>query len=251
MDDELDVVADCLRGDRIVGVVGHRVVLRRGGRRGEVVDERDQLLRPDLGDAEIERLQHRDEPVAGLLELLVADTLGGGDADRDDHLVMAGVERRVGRAGLPDETVEPFRPVAGNRLIDPALDVARREPWRDDPADAWGREVQHLEAGAGRQAFGKERAEYLAGALVRADQRGHRKDEPLRARVDIEPARRIVDPVGQPVRQHVEHQRRARLLGMLGVAEQPAEHAVDDRVEPLGHHFGSSSACAGADGSPS
>jgi hypothetical protein len=81
--------------------------------------------------------------------------------------------------------------------------------------------MQDLEAGACWQAFGKELPEDFAGALVGADQRRDREDEALRARVEIEPARRIVDPVGQPVRQHVEHQLgRPVLFGVLGIAQQ-------------------------------
>jgi hypothetical protein len=45
MDDEFDVAADCLVGNRVIGIVGHGIVLRRRGRRGQVVDQRDQALR--------------------------------------------------------------------------------------------------------------------------------------------------------------------------------------------------------------
>jgi hypothetical protein len=38
----------------------------------------DQLLRLDFGNAQIERLQHRNEAVAGLLEILIADRLAAG-----------------------------------------------------------------------------------------------------------------------------------------------------------------------------
>jgi hypothetical protein len=155
-DDEFDIVADRLGRDRVVRIVGHGIVLRRGRRRGQVVDDRDQLLRLDFGNAQIERLQHGDEAVAGLLEILIADRLGRRHADRNDHLMVPGVERRVLRTRFPDEAVEPPRAVAGNRLVDAALDIARRKPGCDDPADARRGEMQHLEAGACWQPFGEE-----------------------------------------------------------------------------------------------
>ena len=66
VDDEFDVAPDRLVGNRVIVIVGHGIVLRRGGRRRQIVDQRDQAVRLDLGDAEIERLQHGDEAFAGL-----------------------------------------------------------------------------------------------------------------------------------------------------------------------------------------
>ena len=48
VDDEFDVAPDRLVGNRVVGIVGYGIVLRRGGRRGQIVDQRDQALRLDF-----------------------------------------------------------------------------------------------------------------------------------------------------------------------------------------------------------
>ncbi len=239
VDDELDIVPDRLGRDRVVGIVGHGIVLRCGGRRGQVVDDCDQLLRLDFGDAQVERLQHRNKAVAGLLEIFVADRLGRRHTGRNDDLMVPGVEGRILRARFPDESVEPTRTVTGNRLVNAALDVARRKPGCDDPADARGCEMQDLETGACRKPFGEERPEDLAGAFVCPDQGGDRKHEAFRTCVEIEPARRIVDPVWEPVRQQIEHQGRPVMLGVLGIAEKPGKEPVDNRLEFLGHHLGS------------
>ncbi|EHJ63032.1 hypothetical protein NSU_0107 [Novosphingobium pentaromativorans US6-1] len=156
VDDELDIVPDRLGRDRVVRIIGHGIVLRRGGRRGQVVDDRDQLLGLDFGNAQIERFQHGNKAVAGLLEIFVADRLGRRHADRNDDLMVPGVEGRILRARFPDKAVEPPCAVTGNRLVDAALDIARRKPGCDDPADARGCEMQDLETGACRKPFGEE-----------------------------------------------------------------------------------------------
>ena len=69
--------------------------------------------------------------------------------------------------------------MAGNRLVDAALDIARRKPGSDDPANARRREMQHLEAGPGWQALGEERSKDLAGTLIGTDQRRDSKDKAL------------------------------------------------------------------------
>lgn len=97
--------------------------------------------------------------------------------------------------------------------------------------------MQHLEASARGQPLGEKLPQDLAGPFVGADQRGHRKDEALRPRVEIEPTLGIVDPVGKPVRQHVEHQLGAALFGMLRIAQQTREDPVDNRLQFLGHHL--------------
>lgn len=97
--DQFDVVADRTGGDWIVRIVRHRIVLRGGGGRGQIIDDSDERFRPDFDHAEVERLQHRHQALAGLLEILVADRLGRRHADRDDDLVMPRVE---GASGEPD-----------------------------------------------------------------------------------------------------------------------------------------------------
>ena len=196
VDDEFDVAPDRLVGNRVIGVIRHGIVLRRGGRRGQIVDQRDQALRLDFGDAEIERLQHGDEAFAGLDQLFVGHGLGRRHAHRNDHLVVTGVERSVVRGGMPDHAIKAACPVAGDGLIDAALEIARRKPRSDDPADAWASEVQDLEACSRRQSFGEELTQDFAGALVGANERRDRQDEALRSCVHIEPALRVINPVG-------------------------------------------------------
>ena len=89
---QLDIAADSLRGDRILGVVGYHIVLRRGRRRGEVVDQRDQTVRLQFGNSEAKRFQHGDQAFADLNEFLGGDRLVFGHADRDEDLMMARME---------------------------------------------------------------------------------------------------------------------------------------------------------------
>ena len=86
--------------------------------------------------------------------------------------------------------------------------------------------MEYLQTGAGRQAFGEERAEDLASPLVSADQRGDPEDEAFRACIDVKPARGIVDPVWEPIREHVEHKHGPNCLGLLGIAKQTCEKPV-------------------------
>src|SRR3546814_13652925 len=89
--------------------------------------------------------------------------------------LVAGMEGRMRRARIPEEIVKALSARPGDSLVDPALLVARSEPGADHATDPRGREVQDLEAGALRQAFGEELAEDLAGPFVGPDQRGDRK----------------------------------------------------------------------------
>lgn len=214
---QFDVVADRLGCDRIVRIIRHSIVLRRGGGRSQIVNDSDERFRPDFDHAEIERLEHRHQAIAGLLEILVADRLGRRHPDRDDDLVMPRMEGRVWRSGLPDERIEPPRPVPGNRLVHPALNVPWGEPRGDDPADARACKVEHLQAGTRWQAFREELTEDFPGALVGSDQRRNRKDKSLRACVEVQAGCRIVDPVGEPVGEHVDHELRAGFVGVLGI----------------------------------
>src|SRR3546814_20746668 len=87
------------------------------------------------------------------------------------------MERGEGRAAFPDQSVEAGKPLPRDRLVDPALFIARREPWGDDLPDPRAREIEHLQAGPLGQSFGKELSQDFAGALVGADQRCHLEDE--------------------------------------------------------------------------
>ena len=196
VDNQFDIAPDCLGRDRVVRIVGNRIVLRRGGRRSEIVEQRDEVVRLVFDDAEVQALEHRDQPFAGVDQLLVRNGFTRRHPERNHHLVRAGVERGVAGTRLPDHRVELLRPVPGDRFIDPALLVARGKPRRDDPADPGRGEVEDLQTGARGQAFGKERSEDLAGTFVGTDQRGHSEHETLRARIDVKSARGIVDPVG-------------------------------------------------------
>ena len=91
--------------------------------------------------------------------------------------------------------------------------------------------MEDLEAGAGGQAFGKELPEDLASPLVGTDQRRDRQNEAFGARVQIEPAVRIPDAVGQPVRQHVETQVRSVGLGSFGITCQACEQRLVHGLE--------------------
>ncbi len=126
---------------------------------------------------------------------------------------MPRMEGRVRRAGLPDERIESPRPVPGNRLVHAALDVAWGEPRGDDPADARTCKVEHLQAGTCRQAFREELSQDFAGALVGSNQRRNREDKALRACVEVKAGCRIIDPVGEPVGEHIDHELGAGFVG--------------------------------------
>ena len=79
-------------------IVGHHIVLRRGRRRGEVVDQRDQTIGLQFGNAETERPQHGDKAFADLNQFLRRDRLMLGHADRNEDLMVPGVEGRFVRA---------------------------------------------------------------------------------------------------------------------------------------------------------
>ena len=103
--------------------------------------------------------------------------------------------------------------------------------------------MQDLQAGTWREAFGKECAKDFSSALVGPDQRGHAEDKPLRAGIEIEPVPRIPHAVGQPVRQHVEHQARTRGIRVLGIASKAAKQRVAQGSE--GQALGRGSLWAG------
>ena len=98
LDHQFDVAADRLARDGVVRVVGDGFVVRRGGRRGEVVDQRDQFFGRHIGDREIERAEHADQPFAQGGEFGVGDARGCRHPDRDEDLVVARVKRRVAAA---------------------------------------------------------------------------------------------------------------------------------------------------------
>src|SRR3546814_9535966 len=78
------------------------------------------------------------------------------DSERDDQAAAPHMERGEGRAAFPDQIVEAGKPLPRDRLVDPALFIARREPWGDDLPDPRAREIEHLQAGPLGQSFGKE-----------------------------------------------------------------------------------------------
>jgi len=95
-----------------------------------------------------------------------------------------------------------------------------------------------------KQSFGEELPKDLAGALIGPNERCDREHEPLRTCVEVEPVCRIIDPVRQPVRKLIDHQSRARRLGMLGIAQKPCKDPVDDHFDPLDHQFCSLWGCS-------
>ena len=139
---------------------------------------------------------------------------------------MARMERCMRRARLPDEIVEPAHARFCDGFIDAALLVARREPGSDDGADPGRRKIEHLQAGALRQAFGEELTKDFAGSLVCTDQRGHFEHKAFRMCVAIDSGALVEDSVGQPVRQHVEREVRLRMVSALGVTEHSGKQCI-------------------------
>ena len=91
--------------------------------------------------------------------------------------MRAGMEWRIAAGRVPDHIVEPLGAVPGNRLVDPALLVARCKPRRDNSPNSGAGKMQNLQAGASRQPFRQERSENFSGPLVRTDQRRHPENE--------------------------------------------------------------------------
>ena len=193
---ELDVAADRLDIERIVRVPRMDVGLVRGGRRGKLVDECQQPARAQVLRVQSERMEHAHQPFAAFGEFGIGHTAGHRHAERDDQPDVAGMEGRMRRARAPDEIVKASGARPGDGLVDPALLVARSEPGADHAADPRRCEVQDLEAGALRQAFGEELTEDLAGPLVGPDQRGDFEHEPFGAGVAVELRPLVIDPVG-------------------------------------------------------
>src|SRR3546814_1482109 len=136
------------------------------------------------------------------------------------------MERGEGRAAFPDQSVEAGKPLPRDRLVDPALFIARREPWGDDLPDPRSREIEHLQAGPLGQSFGKELSQDFAGALVGADQRCHLEDGTFRAGVTVETRALVEDPIREPVGQHVEAEARPRLLSRSCISKQRAHQDI-------------------------
>ena len=229
LDFEFDVAADRLRVERVLAVPVGEIGFARGGRRGELVDQCEEACGLEPVRCKAERVQHPRHPVAAFGEFCIGDASGHRNAEREHQTHMACMKRRVCRARLPDEIVEPVGAGFRNRFVDPALLVARCEPRADDGADARGREVQHLEARALRQALGKELAEDLTCPLVGADERGDFENEALRVRVAVEPRALVIDSVRKPVRQHVERETRLRMVAPFRIAEQASKERVARR----------------------
>ena len=202
------------------------VGLVRGGRRSKLVDQRQQSARTQLLRVQSERMEHAHQPFAAFGEFGIGYTAGHRHAERDDQPDVAGMEGRMRRARIPDEIVETPGARPGDGLVDAALLIARSEPGADHAADPRRCEVQDLEAGALRQAFGKELSEDLTGPFVGPDQRGDLEHEALRAGVAVELRPLVIDPVGQPVREHVEPEMRLRLLRPSRVGKQAPRECV-------------------------
>ena len=223
---ELDVAADRLGLKRIVRVPRMDIGLVRGSRRGELVDQRQEAARTQLLRVQSERVEHAHQPFAAFRKFRVGHASGHRHAERDDQPDVASMERRMRRARAPDEIVKAPGARSGDGLVDPALLVARSEPGADHAADPRRCEVQDLEAGALRQAFGEELTEDLAGPFVGPDQRGDFEHEALRAGVAVELRPLVIDPVGQPVREHIEPEMRPRLFGPSRVGKQAPRECV-------------------------
>ena len=229
------IAADRLDVERVLAVPVRKIELARGGRRGQLVDQREKSGRFEPVGGKTQRIEHPCHPVAAFGQLGVGDAPGHGNAERQHEADMARVERRMRRARMPDEVVEAVGPRLGDGFVDPALLVARTEPGSDDRSDPGGSEVQDLQAGALRQALGEELPEDFAGAFVRPDQRGHFEHEALRMRVAIETRPFIVHAVGEPVREHVEREARPGMVGLPRIAEQAGEQRVARRGERTVH----------------
>ena len=98
---QFDVVADCLGCDWIIRVVGHRIVLRSGGGRSQIIDYSDERFRPDF------------DRIAALLKVLAT----------------APTEHRAFMAQLIGSTGNPSDETAGcamlSLFIDPTFDDSR------------------------------------------------------------------------------------------------------------------------------
>ena len=222
LDFELDITPDRLVLECIVRVPRMDIRLMRGGRRGQLVDQRQQPVRAQFLCLQPERMEHAHQAFAAFGQLGIGHAAGNRHAERDDHPDIAGMEGRMRRARIPDEIIQALCPRPGDGLVDPALLVARGEPGGDDIADPRGSKVQNLEAGTLRQPFGEELPEDLAGLFVSPDQRGDFEDEAFRARISVELRALVIDPVREPVREHIEPEMRAISFGSRRIGKKPA-----------------------------
>src|SRR3546814_15034296 len=110
-------------------------------------------------------MEHAHQPVAGFGEFGIGHAAGHRHAERDDQPDVAGMEGRMRRARAPDAIVKALGARPRDRLVDPALLIARSEPWADHPATPRGCDVQDLAAGARQSALGKATHKAIAGAF--------------------------------------------------------------------------------------
>src|SRR3546814_16011059 len=89
--------------------------------------------------------------------------------ERDDQAAAPHMERGDGRAAFPDQIVEAGKPLPRDRLVDPALFLARREPWGSVLPYPPAREIEHLSAGPLWTSLGNDVAQRFARAPAGAD----------------------------------------------------------------------------------
>ena len=217
------VPPDRLVGDRVEGIVGHRIVARCGRRRGDVVDQRQQINRIDHARWHIDRAQRRLDRLGQRHQLVVADTEAIWNSDRDDEPEMPQMKRRVLRQRIPYPRSQIIGPVLRHALIDACRVVARHEPFGEFGADPRRGEVDDLDDRAGRHPLPQRLRDDIGRALVCADHRRQLEGDFARAGIVKDPRFAVEAAIRKPVRKH-RH-------GRIGPAFLAARAITDNGVE--------------------
>src|SRR3546814_17260104 len=95
-------------------------------------------------------MEHAHQPFAAFGEFRVGHAAGHRHAERDDQPDVAGMEGRMRRDRIPAEIVKALSARPSDRLVDPALLVARSEPG-ERKRGGWGERVSVRVESGGRR----------------------------------------------------------------------------------------------------